>query len=67
MRLNKTYSEFSVGKLWSDTFHILNGLKQGDALKPFAFQFCFRISHQESPRKSSRFGTEWDTPAVGLR
>jgi hypothetical protein len=25
-----------------------------------------RIFHQESPRKSSRFGIEWDTSAVGL-
>jgi hypothetical protein len=31
-----------------------------------AFKFCFRICRQESPRKSSRFGTEWDTSAIGL-
>jgi len=31
-----------------------------------AFQLCFRICHQEGPRKSGRTGTEWNTPALGL-
>jgi hypothetical protein len=30
-----------------------------------AFQFCFRICRQESQRKSTRFGIEWDTSAIG--
>jgi hypothetical protein len=25
----------------------------------FAFKFCFRICHQESPRKWGRFGIQW--------
>jgi hypothetical protein len=31
-----------------------------------AFQFCFRICHQESPRESGQFEVEWDTSAIGL-
>jgi len=31
-----------------------------------AFQLCFRIYHQECPRKSGRTGTEWNTSAPGL-
>jgi hypothetical protein len=52
MCLNETYSKVCVGKLLSDKFPIQNGLKQRDALLPaIAFQFCFRICHQENPRK----------------
>jgi hypothetical protein len=51
MCLNVTYSKDRIGKLLSDKFPIQNGLKQGDALSPLLFQFCFRICHQESPRK----------------
>jgi hypothetical protein len=63
MCLNETYSKVCVGELLSDKFPIQNGLKQGD---PIAFQFCFIIFHQESPRKSSQFGPEWDTSAIGI-
>jgi hypothetical protein len=31
-----------------------------------AFQFLFRISHQEGPRKGGRIGNEWNTSAYGL-
>jgi hypothetical protein len=50
MCLNETYSKVHVGKLLSDKFPIQNGLKQGDSVA-IAFQFCFRICHQKSPRK----------------
>jgi hypothetical protein len=53
MCLNETYSKVHVGKHLSDTFHIQNGLEQGDALLPL-------------PRKSSQFGIEWDTSTIGL-
>jgi hypothetical protein len=34
MCLNETYSKVRVSKVFSDTFPIQNGLKQGDALSP---------------------------------
>ena len=37
--LNETYSRDWVGKNLSDMFPIRNGLKQGDALSPFLFNF----------------------------
>jgi hypothetical protein len=37
--LNETYSKICIGKHLSDTFHIQNGLKQGDALLPLVFNF----------------------------
>jgi hypothetical protein len=51
--LNETYSKVRTGKLLSDKFHIQNGLKRDFSIAT-AFQFCFRICHQENPRKSSR-------------
>jgi hypothetical protein len=50
MCLNVTYSKFRIGKLLSDKFPIQNGLKKRCSIA-IAFQFCFRICHQESPRK----------------
>jgi hypothetical protein len=29
-------------------------------------QFCLRICHKESPRKSSQFGIEWDTSGIEI-
>jgi hypothetical protein len=40
MCLNETYSEVQVGKHLSDTFPIINVLKQGDALLPLLFSFA---------------------------
>jgi len=45
MSLTKTYSRVRVGKNVSDRFPIRNGLKQGDALSPMLFKFCFRVCH----------------------
>jgi hypothetical protein len=39
MSLNDTYVKVRVGKHLCDTFHIQNGLKQGDALSPLLFNF----------------------------
>jgi hypothetical protein len=36
---NETHNRVRVGKRLSDTFPIKNGLKQGDALSPFLFNF----------------------------
>jgi hypothetical protein len=58
MCLNETCSKVHVGKLLSDKFPIQNGLKQGRGSVAIAFQFCFRICHHKSPRKSSWFGIE---------
>jgi hypothetical protein len=51
MCLNETYSKVHVGKLLSDKFPIQNGLKKRRCSIAIAFQFCFRICHQGSPRK----------------
>jgi hypothetical protein len=50
MCLNETYSKVHVGKLLSDKFPFQNGLKQRCSTT-IAFQFCFRICHQEGPKK----------------
>jgi len=39
MCLNETYSRVLVSKNLSDVFPVRNGLKQGDALLPFLFNF----------------------------
>jgi len=36
---NETYSRVRIGKHWSDTFPIKNGLKKGHALSPSLFNF----------------------------
>jgi hypothetical protein len=51
MCLNETYSKVHTGKNLYDAFPIQNGLKHGDT-----FQLCFRICHEEGPRKPE--GTE---------
>ena len=40
MCLTETYSRVRVGKNLSDMFPIMSGLKQGDALSPFLFNFA---------------------------
>jgi hypothetical protein len=40
MCLNETYSEIHVGRHLSDTFHIQNGLKHGDAQSLLLFNFA---------------------------
>jgi hypothetical protein len=67
MCLNETYSKVRIGKLFSDKISYSEWAETGRCSIAIAFQFCFRISHQESSRKSGRFGVEWDTSAVGLR
>jgi retron-type reverse transcriptase len=39
MCLNETYNKVRIGKHFSDSFPIQNGLKQGDALSPLLFNF----------------------------
>jgi hypothetical protein len=40
MCLNETHSKVCIGKHFSDSFPIQNGLKQGDALLPLLFNFA---------------------------
>jgi hypothetical protein len=44
MCLNETYSKVHIGKRLSESFPILNGLKQGDALSPLLFNFALEYS-----------------------
>jgi hypothetical protein len=44
MCLNETYSKIRVGKLFSDTFPIQNGLKQRNALSPLLFSFALEYA-----------------------
>jgi hypothetical protein len=44
MCLNETYSKVCIGKLLSDKFPILNGLKQGDALSPLLLNFALEYA-----------------------
>jgi hypothetical protein len=44
MCLNETYSEVRIGKYLSDKFSVQNGLKQGDALLPFLFNFALEYA-----------------------
>jgi len=44
MCLTVTYSRVRVGKSLSDMFPIRNGLKQGDALSPFLFNFALEYA-----------------------
>jgi hypothetical protein len=44
MCLNETYNKVRVGKYLSDAFPIQNGLKQGEALSPFLFNFVLEYA-----------------------
>jgi hypothetical protein len=44
MCLNETYSKVHIGKHLSDSFPILNGLKQGDALSQLFFNFALEYA-----------------------
>jgi hypothetical protein len=44
MCLNETYSKVCMGKLFSETFPIQNGLKQGEALSPLLFNFALEYA-----------------------
>jgi hypothetical protein len=54
--LNETYSKVGVGEHLSDIFHIQNGLKQGDALSPYLFNFA--LEHCMSVGRSREM--RWD-------
>jgi hypothetical protein len=41
---NEIYSRVRVGKHFSDMFPIRNGLKQGDNLSPFPFNFALEYA-----------------------
>jgi hypothetical protein len=44
MCLNETYSKVRIGKYLFDSFHIQNGIKQGDALSPLLFNFAIEYA-----------------------
>jgi hypothetical protein len=51
MCLNETYSKIRIGKLLSDKISYSEWAETRKCSIAIAFQFCFRICHQESPRK----------------
>jgi hypothetical protein len=44
MGLNETYNTVRIGKYQSDKFPIRNGLKEGDALSTFLFNFALEYA-----------------------
>jgi retron-type reverse transcriptase len=44
MCLNETYGKVHIGEHLSDSFHIQNGLKQGDAVSPLLFNFALEYA-----------------------
>jgi hypothetical protein len=52
---NETYSKVYIGKNLSDAFPIQNGMKQGDALSPFLFNFA-----SEYARKVQENEKDWN-------
>jgi hypothetical protein len=44
MCLNETCSKFHIGRNLSDQFLIQHGLKQGDTLSPFLFNFALEYA-----------------------
>jgi hypothetical protein len=51
MCLNETYSKVCIGKLLSDKISYSEWAETRRCFITIALQFCFRICHQESPRK----------------
>jgi hypothetical protein len=68
MRLNETRctSIFHICKYLSDTFHVHNGLKQGDALESLLFNFVLKCTLERSTNIKG-IETEWGTSSSGLR
>jgi hypothetical protein len=62
MCLNETYRKICVDEHLSDTFLP----ETGRCSIANSLQFCLRICHQESPRKSRWSEIEWDTSATVL-
>jgi len=55
MCLMETYSRVRVGRHLCDVFHIMNGLKQGDALSPFLFNFALEYGIKKFQVKQEGF------------
>ena len=47
MFLNETYSKVHVDKYFSDTFHIQNGLQQGNVILSLLFNFALEYAFRK--------------------
>ena len=65
MCLTETYSRVRVDKNLSEMFPIRNGLKQGDALSPFLFNFALEYAIEGSG-KPRWLEIKWYASASGL-
>jgi hypothetical protein len=50
MCLNETYDKVRIGEHLSDTFHVRNVLKQGDALLPLLFSFALEYAIRKAQK-----------------
>jgi hypothetical protein len=66
INLNKDFSKVRTGTNLSGTFPIQNGLKEEENSIASGFQFSFRLSHGEGPRKPGDSEIAWDISASGL-